>query len=133
MTHILANPDLLSTAPATDTSVDLSDFQLRLASSSLHAPLDLHEALATFYQHLHKMIRCSGMEYQLAERDIRLALGTRRAHTATYNLRNGQDGVGEMTFFRGTRFSEQELSTLESLLAMLMQPLSSALRVREAV
>lgn len=133
MTRTMANPEMLSaSSAAAGISEDLGEFRFRL-TSTLQASLDLHETLAAFYQMLQKVIRCSGMEYRLPTRDIRLALGTHRTHKANYNLLNGNYAVGEMTFFRGARFSEQELSTLESLLALLMQPLRNALLYRDAL
>lgn len=133
MTRTMANPDLLITTHASAGKLeDLGDFRFRL-TSTLQTSLDLHETLAAFYQMLQKVIRCSGMEYRLPAREIRLALGTHRTHKANYNLLNGQYAVGEMTFFRGARFSEQELSTLEGLLALLMQPLRNALLYRDAL
>jgi diguanylate cyclase (GGDEF)-like protein len=133
MTHILANSETLSAAGSTAGRLEnLGDFRFHL-SNTLQASLDLHETLATFYQMLQKIIRCSGMEYRLSSRDIRLALGTHRAHKANYNLHNGHYAVGEITFFRGARFSEQELSTLEGLLALLLQPLRNALLYRDAL
>lgn len=133
MTRTMANPDLTTTAHSQFGKLDdLGDFRFRL-TSTLQTSLDLHETLAAFYQMLQKVIRCSGMEYRLPARDIRLALGTHRTHKANYNLLNGQYAVGEMTFFRGARFNEQELSTLESLLGLLMQPLRNALLYRDAL
>lgn len=133
MTRTMANPDLTNTAHSQFGKLDdLGDFRFRL-TSTLQTSLDLHETLAAFYQMLQKVIRCSGMEYRLPARDIRLALGTHRTHKANYNLLNGQYAVGEMTFFRGARFNEQELSTLESLLGLLMQPLRNALLYRDAL
>jgi diguanylate cyclase (GGDEF)-like protein len=133
MTRTMANPDLLSTTASSPEKLrGLDEIRFHLAST-LQTSLDLHETLAAFYQMLQKVIRCSGMEYRLPARDIRLALGTHRTHKANYNLLNGQYAVGEMTFFRGARFNEQELSTLEGLLALLMQPLRNALLYRDAL
>jgi diguanylate cyclase (GGDEF) domain len=132
MTQILANSETLPVSSATEMSNDAGEFRFRL-SNTLQTSLDLHETLATFYQMLQKVIRCSGMEYRLPSRDIRLALGTHRAHKVNYNLHNGSFAVGELTFFRGVRFSEQEMGTLEGLLGLLLQPLRNALLYRDAV
>lgn len=133
MMHFMASPDLLSTTSSSAEKLeDPSELRFRL-TSTLQTSLDLHETLATFYQMLQTLIRCSGMEYRMPARDIRLALGTHRAHTVNYNLRNDQYAVGEITFFRGAHFSEQELLTLEGLLALLMQPLRNALLYRDAL
>lgn len=131
MSQILANPETLPVSTA-EMSSDPGEFRFRL-SNTLQTSLDLHETLATFYQLLQKVIRCSGMEYRLPSRDIRLALGTHRAHKVNYNLHNGSFAVGELTFFRGVRFNDQEMGTLEGLLGLLLQPLRNALLYRDAV
>jgi diguanylate cyclase (GGDEF)-like protein len=131
MSQILANPETLPVSAA-EMSSDPGEFRFRL-SNTLQTSLDLHETLATFYQLLQKVIRCSGMEYRLPSRDIRLALGTHRAHKVNYNLHNGSFAVGELTFFRGVRFNDQEMGTLEGLLGLLLQPLRNALLYRDAV
>lgn len=135
MMHTLANSDtsgLLDKRPQGDANQDLNELRFNLADA-LQSSLDLHEILANFYQMLQRVIRCSGMEYNLAARGIRLALGTRRAHSAHYTLKRGDIAVGEMTFFRGTKFGEGELSKLEALLALLMLPLRNALLYKDAL
>lgn len=133
MTQTVANSEALPLDGKSRGNLeDLGEFRFRL-TSTLQTSLDLHETLATFYQMLQKIIRCSGMEYHLPSRDVRLALGTHRAHKANYNLHNGNSAVGEITFFRGTRFSDHELNTLEGLLGLLLQPLRNALLYRDAL
>lgn len=132
MTQTLANSETLPVSTVTDISKDAGEFRFRL-SNTLQTSLDLHETLATFYQMLQRVIRCSGMEYRLPSRDIRLALGTHRAHKVNYNLHNGSYTVGEMTFFRGARFNEKEMGTIEGLLGLLLQPLRNALLYRDAL
>lgn len=133
--RILANTDTPTVTTADLPGVelqDLSEFRFRLANA-LQTSLDLHETLANFYQMLQQVIRCSGIEYRMPSKDLHLTLGTYRAHRANYALKNGQQSIGEMTFFRGAKFSESDLSTLESLLAMLMLPLRNALLYRDAL
>lgn len=134
MTRTQATTDTLTHTGAESSFIgpNVNEFHLRLVNN-LQSSLDLHETLATFYQVLQRVMRCSGMEYRLPSRDIRLALGTHRAHKANYNLHNGGVPVGEITFFRSGRFSEKELSTLEGLLALLLQPLRNALLYRSAL
>jgi diguanylate cyclase (GGDEF)-like protein len=136
MMHTLANSDppqaLPGERPALEELHDINEFRFKLADA-LQSSLDLHEILANFYQMLQRVIRCSGMEYRLQTKDIRLALGTHRAHRAHYTLKRGEIAVGEMTFFRGAKFSEKELSKMEALLALLMLPLRNALLYRDAL
>lgn len=136
MIHTLANSDsssaLSSDHAEREPSQNLNEFRLSLADA-LQSSLDLHEILANFYQTLQRVIRCSGMEYRLQARNIRLALGTHRAHRAHYVLKKGEIAVGEMTFFRAAKFSDRELSQLEALLALLMLPLRNALLYRDAL
>lgn len=135
MTHTLANSEtsgLLDKRELYETPQSISEFRFNLADA-LQSSLDLHEILANFYQMLQRTIRCSGMEYTLQTRNLRLALGTHRAHRAHYTLKRGEIAVGEMTFFRGAKFSEMELSKLEALLALLMLPLRNSLLYRDAL
>lgn len=124
--------DLIDKRLLNEASLDLNEFRFKLADT-LQSSLDLHEILANFYQTMRRVIRCSGIEYRLPAKDIRLALGTHRAHSANYNLRRGELAVGEMTFFRSAKFSDPELTHLEALLTLLMLPLRNALLYREAL
>lgn len=135
MLYTLANPEtsgLLDKRQSKGAPQDPNEFRFNLANA-LQSSLDLHEILANFYQMLQRVIRCSGMEYNLQTRNIRLALGTHRAHRAHYTLKRGEIAVGEITFFRGAKFNEPELNKLESLLALLMLPLRNALLYRDAL
>ena len=129
MLYTLANPEtsgLLDKRQSKGAPQDPNEFRFNLANA-LQSSLDLHEILANFYQMLQRVIRCSGMEYNLQTRNIRLALGTHRAHRAHYTLKRGEIAVGEITFFRGAKFNEPELNKLEALLTLLMLPLRNAL------
>jgi diguanylate cyclase (GGDEF)-like protein len=130
MIRTLATPDASTNIAA--SGANLAEFRLLLANS-LQKSLELHETLATFFQMLHRSVRCCGMEYRMPARDIRLAIGSHRAHKVNYNLHNGNFAVGELTFFRSARFSEKELSTLEELLGLLLLPLRNALLYRDAL
>lgn len=135
MLYTLANPEasgLLDKRQPKGEPQDPNEFRFNLANA-LQSSLDLHEILANFYQMLQRVIRCSGMEYNLQTRNIRLALGTHRAHRAHYTLKRGEIAVGEITFFRGAKFNEPELNKLEALLALLMLPLRNALLYRDAL
>jgi diguanylate cyclase (GGDEF)-like protein len=132
MMHTLADSETPFLAAIPTGARDLNEFRFKLADA-LQSSLDLHEVLANFFQTMRGVIRCSGMEYRLPTKTLHLALGTRRAHSAHYTLRRGDLAVGEMTFFRGSKFSDQELGSLEALLALLMLPLRNALLYRDAL
>jgi diguanylate cyclase (GGDEF)-like protein len=64
---------------------------------------------------------------------LRLDLGERANHSAGYRLNHEGEYLGELTFRRNQRFSEDELGQLESLLASLLFPLRNALLYRAAL
>jgi diguanylate cyclase (GGDEF)-like protein len=135
MLHTLANNQAKDSTSAYFPQLDglfEGDYRLNVASL-LQNSLDLHETLASFYQVLQQLVRCSGIEYTHAEKNICLSLGTKRAHVAEYNLNLGDATLGKMRFFRGVKIKESELSSMETLLALLVVPLRNVLMYRDAL
>lgn len=102
-------------------------------TSTLQNSLDIQDTLGHFYKMLLKAIACSGVSYQFSAMDLSLSFGTRRAHKAKYSLTTSDGSLGDIAFFRDKRFSEEELSTLESLLGVLIPPLRNALLYKKAL
>ncbi len=96
-------------------------------TSTLQNSLDLKETLKLFYNMVQKAVSCSGMNYQHKDKKLRSMLDNKRAHKANYTLKTADNVLGEITFYRRERFSEEELTTMESLLGILMPPLRNAL------
>lgn len=122
-------------APESQQSAGVSqalyDLKLKMLNT-LQSSLDLHETLANFFQMLRSSMPCAGVEYRLAEKNIRLFIGGVRPHTAKYSVQSNHSAVGDLCFYRSQPFSETELLTIETMIGLLIFPLRNALLYKEA-
>jgi diguanylate cyclase (GGDEF)-like protein len=112
--------------------VSLAQLRQQL-SLRLQTSLEAERILELFFTEVQRLVPLSAMSYQLASCDLRLDLGERANHSAGYRLNHEGEYLGELTFRRNLRFSEDELGQLESLLASLLFPLRNALLYRAAL
>ena len=97
----------------------------------LQTTLDVEEILMMFRRELQTLVPVSGMAYH--GHDIELSWGKHHSHSCHYRLITQRDNLGELTFYRDTRFNANELETVESLLGVLLPPLRNALLYSQAV
>lgn len=102
-------------------------------SQALQSSLELERILNLYLQNLQRLIPMSGLSYQHDYLNASIKLGQRARHSSQYQLSHNGEGLGQITFERDQRFSEQELTQLEVLLASLLFPLRNALLYRSAV
>lgn len=121
-----------SRAQNTLKPVSLAQLRQQL-SLRLQTSLEAERILELFYSEVQRLVPLSALSYQLASCDLRLDLGERGNHSAGYRLNHDGEYLGELTFRRNQRFSEDELGQLESLLASLLFPLRNALLYRAAL
>jgi diguanylate cyclase (GGDEF)-like protein len=121
-----------SRAQNTLKPVSLAQLRQQL-SLRLQTSLEAERILELFYSEVQRLVPLGAVSYQLASCDLRLDLGERGNHSAGYRLSHDGEFLGELTFRRNQRFSEDELAQLESLLASLLFPLRNALLYRAAV
>ncbi|MDP3813673.1 GGDEF domain-containing protein [Pseudomonas sp.] len=112
--------------------VSLAQLRQQL-SLQLQTSLEAERILELFYREVQRLVPLGALSYQLASCDLRLDLGERGNHSAGYRLSHAGEYLGELTFRRNQRFSEDELGQLESLLASLLFPLRNALLYRAAL
>ena len=112
--------------------VSLAQLRQQL-SLRLQTSLEAERILDLFYSEVQRLVPLNALSYQLASCDLRLDLGERGNHSAGYRLNHEGEFLGELTFRRNQRFSEEELAQLESLLASLLFPLRNALLYRAAL
>ena len=112
--------------------VSLAQLRQQL-SLRLQTSLEAERILELFFTEVQRLVPLSALSYHLASCDLRLDLGERANHSAGYRLNHDGEYLGELTFRRNQRFSEDELGQLESLLASLLFPLRNALLYRAAV
>jgi diguanylate cyclase (GGDEF)-like protein len=99
----------------------------------LQTSLEFDRILGLFFQEVQRLVPLNALSYQLAASDLRLELGERANHSASYRLSHEGEYLGELTFRRNQRFADDELSQMESLLASLLFPLRNALLYRAAL
>ena len=121
-----------SRAQKTLKPVSLAQLRQQL-SLQLQTSLETERILELFFDAVQRLVPLSALSYQLASCDLRLDLGERANHSAGYRLNHDGEYLGELTFRRSYRFSEDELGQLESLLASLLFPLRNALLYRAAL
>lgn len=99
----------------------------------LQVSLEADRILAVFFREIQQLLPVAYLAYYHAGADLRLEFGEAARHSADYRLTHASEYLGEISFRRARRFSEVELSQLESLMACLLYPLRNALLYRAAV
>jgi len=112
--------------------VSLAQLRLQL-SQQLQTSLDVERIVSLFFCELQRLVPVDALGFQHPAHDLRLELGERAPHSASYRLSHEGDYLGELMFRRKRRFDDHELAQLESLLASLLFPLRNALLYRSAL
>lgn len=105
----------------------------RQMNLQLQTSLEAERILALFFTQVQRLVSLDALAYQHPGYEIRFELGQTASHSAGYRLSHEGEYLGELTFRRNKRFSDDELAQLESLLASLLFPLRNALLYRAAV
>jgi diguanylate cyclase (GGDEF)-like protein len=98
----------------------------------LQTSLEADKILSIFFNQVQQLIPLDALRYKHLGTDLRLELGERARHNASYCMTHEGEQMGEVSFQRERRFGEQELTQLESLLTHLLYPLRNALLYRNA-
>lgn len=109
----------------------LLEVRTRLAHA-LQISLDAKELLSLFYKHSQQLVEYHGLVYESDELG-KLRIGQRSLHRCHYTLSLPESDLGEITFYRKSRFSEAQQLMLETLLASLAFPLNNAKKYQQAM
>ncbi|MGR6871604.1 GGDEF domain-containing protein [Pseudomonas sp. HK3] len=109
-----------------------SDVLIRLATF-LQTSLDYQALLDIFQREIASTVLIDGLVYESEELNIHFTLGQLGVHSSNYQLKAQGKYLGDLTFFRSTRFREHELANLEALMGTLVYPLRNAMRYRHAL
>jgi diguanylate cyclase (GGDEF)-like protein len=101
--------------------------------NALQSTLELQEQLNIFHRWLGQLVAVDGLKYLNPQHQIELILGAETLHHCHYRLSTEQESLGEIEFTRRQRFSEEELSQIETSLTALLYPVRNALRYHVAV
>ncbi|MCA4961851.1 GGDEF domain-containing protein [Pseudomonas sp. Y24-6] len=98
----------------------------------LQTSLEPQRILGLFFREIQRLVPLDALSYQHKASDLRLEFGQRGHHSISYSLSHEGEHLGELTFRRNQRFTEQEQGNLESLLSALLFPMRNALLYRVA-
>ncbi|TDV45699.1 diguanylate cyclase (GGDEF)-like protein [Pseudomonas graminis] len=104
----------------------------RQLNLQLQTSLEADKILSMLFQSVQQLIPLNALSFKHLPTDLRLELGERARHNATYSMTHEGEHLGELSFQRDHRFAEHELEQLESLLSSLLYPLRNALLYRHA-
>jgi len=131
--HSEANTDKTRAIIQTDSfSGEKLDLKMQL-SDVLQSSLDLNLLLKLFLEKVSTVVRLDGIHYSNEDLGIEASVAKQATHSCGYRLITNEDKLGEVIFKRGKKFTEKELSILETLLSTLIYPLRNALRFSMAV
>ncbi len=99
----------------------------------LQTTLDAEKLIELFCDQIRGDVAIDGFRYRMVSHGIDMIIGDQPPHTCSYQLVIADFKLGEIRFFRGTRFSEEEIRKLANLLCALIYPLRNALMYRDAV
>lgn len=111
---------------------DKLDLKMQL-TEVLQSTLEIHTLLNLFLERVSTVVRLDGILYVNEEADVSASIAKQATHSCGYRLITNEDNLGEIVFKRGKKFTEKELSILETLLSPLIHPLRNALRYEAAV
>ncbi|WLD56766.1 GGDEF domain-containing protein [Salinispirillum sp. LH 10-3-1] len=110
----------------------LRELRLRISSLS-QTTLEIEKIVQYFFDEVQAAVHVEGLNYVHEGHNVAVQVGSAEKHRASYRLNTQQSYFGEVTFTRRKRFSEVELSRLESLLDLFVYPVRNGLQYREAV
>ncbi|MCJ8169255.1 GGDEF domain-containing protein [Atopomonas sediminilitoris] len=101
--------------------------------SLLQTSLEMERLLGIFFQEIQQACHVDALTYQNGPAELRVELGQRASHSASYRLTHESQYLGELILRRQQRFDEAELERLETLIGALLFPLRNALLYRDAL
>lgn len=109
-----------------------SDILVRL-STFLQTTLDYQKLLTIFKREISHAVLVDGIRFENAENEVEFNIGNLGHHSSTYQLKAQNQKLGDITFYRSTRFREHELANIEALMGTLVYPLRNAMRYQAAL
>ena len=108
------------------------DFRLQMFTQ-LQTTLEVDQLISIFFRNLKQFVPVSGIQYVNGDKMIDVHAGHLAKHQAHYQLTLQKSEYGEISFTRGKRFNEKELTFIESIMDVVMFPLRNALKYRDAL
>ena len=94
---------------------------------------DFYQLINMFISDARRVLPCDGIKYREDKLGLNFIDGVIGRYQCNYKLKYGEHSLGEICFSRDRQFIESELTSIEKLVAGLVQPLRSALQYQQAV
>lgn len=104
-----------------------------MLTSLLQTTIELNPLFELFFGQMQHLLKLNSCHFTHNDKHIVIKLGTPSIHSCDYSLSIQQQYLGNVTFSRQQRFSDDELAQLEALLTTLVYPLRNALNYRDAI
>ena len=127
-----AGPTWLTEAIAIATKRPISDESLRI-TRALQTTLDTENLLEIFYKEIKTLVSYTGLSYRNITQGMEYTIGKVATHTCTYHLVIAGESLGELSFTRRKKFTDQETMIIEYLMCSLVYPLRNALMYKRAL
>lgn len=102
-------------------------------TSLLQTTIEIEPLFELFFGQIQHLLKLNSCQFENADKEVEIKMGTVSTHTCNYSLTIQQQYLGEITFSRKQRFSDDELAQLEKLLGTLVYPLRNAMNYRDAI
>ena len=109
-----------------------SDILVRL-STFLQTTLDYQKILTMFKREIAAAVLVDGIRFDHDENGVNFSIGHMGTHSCSYQLNAQGTKLGDISFYRSTRFREHELANIEALMGTLVYPLRNAMRYKNAL
>ncbi len=102
-------------------------------TSLLQTTIELEPLFELFFGQIQHLLKFSSCQFKNTEKNVFIKLGGKAKHNCSYSLNIQQQQLGQISFTRNQRFSDDELAQLELLISTLIYPLRNALNYRDAL
>jgi len=109
-----------------------SDILVRL-STFLQTTLDYQKILTLFKREIAAAVLVDGIQFDNEDNGVKFSIGHLGTHSCSYQLNAQNCKLGDISFYRSTRFREHELANIEALMGTLVYPLRNAMRYKSAL
>jgi len=102
-------------------------------ASVLQTTLEIDKLIEVFSNEIQGLIPHNSISFSHKSQNIHVAKGTEKKHACSYQLVVAAQTIGQLTFTRTKKFSDNETALLESLICSLVYPLRNAVMYKHAL
>ena len=111
---------------------DASSKSLQL-TGILQSTLEMKKILELFDDEISSVVPHDGLGYDNPDENYTTFFGEEARHRCSYQLVLLDREIGDLVFYRNTKFTDNEIKQLETMIAALIYPLRNALLYKQAV